>query len=114
MMTCSYEWRIEWYEVLSKACLDCPFNITNCYQPECVSANGVSRSIIVVNRMLPGPAIDVCLGDEVRVRLHNSLHMSEATSLHWHGLTQRHTPFMDGVSMITQCPIIAHTYFDYR
>ena len=113
-LICSYDWQIEWYEVLSKACLDCPFNQTNCLQKECISANGITRSLIVVNRMLPGPAIHVCLGDEIRVRLNNKLHMSEGTSIHWHGLTQRGSPFMDGVSMITQCPVIAHTYFDYR
>jgi L-ascorbate oxidase len=64
--------------------------------------------------MLPGPAIDVCLGDEIKIRLYNNLHMFEGTSIHWHGLTQRGTPFMDGVSLVTQCPINAKSYFDYQ
>ncbi|RUS74255.1 hypothetical protein EGW08_017993, partial [Elysia chlorotica] len=33
--------------------------------------------------------------------------------LHWHGIHQRGTPYMDGVSMVTQCPIPAHTAFTY-
>lgn len=113
-MKCEYEWHIEWYQVLSKACLSCPFNLTHCSQKDCVPANGVMRPIMVINRMLPGPSIQVCLGDEIQVRLHNHLHMSEGTSIHWHGITQRGTPFMDGVSQITQCPINAHSYFEYR
>ena len=113
-MICEYEWQLEWYSVLSKACLDCPFNKTNCARKDCVSANGLNRAIMVVNRMLPGPSIRVCIGDEIRIRLYNLLHMAEGTSIHWHGLTQRGTPYMDGVSMITQCPINAHSFFDYR
>lgn len=113
-MVCKYEWTIEWYEVLSKACLDCPFNRTNCQNVDCIPANGVTRTIMVINRMLPGPTINVCYGDEIYVRLHNRLHMAEGTSIHWHGLTQLGTPFMDGVSMITQCPVNAHSFFDYR
>lgn len=113
-MQCRYEWQIEWYEVLSKACLDCPYNREHCYRAECVSANGVNRPIVVINRMLPGPAMRVCQGDTIKVRLYNKLHMFEGTSIHWHGLSQRGTPFMDGVSMITQCPINSHSYFEYK
>lgn len=113
-MLCEYEWQLEWYTTMSKACLDCPFNRTNCMRKDCVSANGLNRAIIVVNRMLPGPAISVCRGDEVKIRVFNMLHMSEGTSIHWHGLTQRGTPYMDGVSMVTQCPINGHTFFDYK
>jgi L-ascorbate oxidase len=64
--------------------------------------------------MLPGPYINVCQGDTILVTLSNSLHLSEGTSIHWHGITQRGTPFMDGVSMITQCPVISRTSFQYK
>ena len=57
-MICEYDWKIEWYSVLSKACLDCPLNITSCERLDCVTANGVPRSIITVNRQLPGPGIN--------------------------------------------------------
>lgn len=113
-MLCQYEWQIEWYYTLSKACLNCPYNLTQCYGDECVSGNGLNRAIMVVNRMLPGPPIQVCFGDVIKVKLNNMLHMSEGTSIHWHGLTQLGSPFMDGVSMLTQCPVNAHSYFTYK
>jgi L-ascorbate oxidase len=113
-MVCKYDWQVEWYSVLSKACLDCPMNATSCLRKDCISGNGHIRAIMVVNRMLPGPAVEVCVGDTVQVTVYNQLHLSEATSIHWHGVMQRDTPYMDGVSMITQCPIVSHTYFQYK
>ena len=58
-MTCYYNFSVESYHTLSKACLDCPFNQTDCFRPHCVPGNGIKRSITVVNRMLPGPAVQV-------------------------------------------------------
>lgn len=58
-MKCEYDFTIEYYYTLTQACYDCPYNITDCFRPHCVSADGVSRGIITVNRMLPGPAIHV-------------------------------------------------------
>lgn len=113
-MICEYNWTIEWYHVLSKACLNCPLNKTHCSALNCVSANGLKRAIMTINRMIPGPAIDVCEGDTIIVNLYNSLHLGEGTSIHWHGITQKGTQFMDGVSMITQCPVISHTSFQYN
>lgn len=39
--------------------------------------------------------------------------MGESTTIHWHGMHQRETPYMDGVPFITQCPIPPHTTFRY-
>jgi FtsP/CotA-like multicopper oxidase with cupredoxin domain len=36
------------------------------------------------------------------------------TALHWHGQLQRGSPYMDGVPMITQCPIQSETHFRYK
>lgn len=36
-----------------------------------------------------------------------------ATSVHWHGMTMKETPWMDGVSFLTQCPILPHQTFTY-
>lgn len=36
-----------------------------------------------------------------------------ATTVHWHGLRQKGTPFSDGVPFITQCPIQYGTTFRY-
>lgn len=40
--------------------------------------------------------------------------MGESTSIHWHGMHQRESPYMDGVPFITQCPIPPHTTFRYN
>ena len=63
--------------------------------------------------MLPGPAIQVCLGDIVVVNLHNKLRSERVTSIHWHGVLQKNTPHMDGVGLVTQCPITPHSSFTY-
>ena len=82
-MICEYEWTIEWYTVLSKACLDCPYNLTNCNRKDCISGNGVNRPVIAINKMIPGPALIVCQYDTVKIKLKNNLHSSEGTSIHW-------------------------------
>ena len=103
-MTCQYDWKIEWYSVLSKACLNCPLNITSCENKECIAGNGLVRPILTVNRQLPGyilfdiskffgifnnyllrigPIINVCQGDTIEVRVNNNLRMFEGTSIHW-------------------------------
>ncbi|XP_055883560.1 uncharacterized protein LOC129925978 [Biomphalaria glabrata] len=111
---CKYTWLLENYYVMSKACHDCPFNQTHCYLPHCVSADGVMRGIKTANRILPGPRVEVCEGDTIEVTVMNAMEVSEGTSIHWHGIHQRGTPFMDGVAMLTQCPIPAHAKFTYR
>ncbi|GFN83923.1 multicopper oxidase [Plakobranchus ocellatus] len=111
---CKYQWRVESYWTLSKACFDCPFNKSDCFLPHCVSTDGVSRGITVVNRKLPGPSIEVCEGDTLEVEVYNDMQNSEGTSIHWHGILQQGTPFMDGVTLITQCPITSHSKFTYR
>ncbi|XP_067670637.1 uncharacterized protein [Haliotis asinina] len=113
-MTCTYNFTVEDYYVLTKACYDCPYNITDCYRPHCVATDGVGRGIITANRMLPGPAIQVCHNDMIVVNVHNKLHGSQATTIHWHGVFQKGYQHHDGVSMITQCPITPHSKFQYR
>lgn len=112
-MTCYYKFDVEWYYAMSKACHNCSTKITDCFRPDCIAANGVKRPIIVVNRTLPGPSIEVCKGDEIIVDVHNNL-MEESTSIHWHGHHQRGSPYMDGVPFITQCPIPPHHVFRYN
>ena len=52
--------------------------------------------------MIPGPMVDVT----------NNLY-NEETSIHWHGMHQKNTPWMDGVGYITQCPIGSGAIFRY-
>lgn len=56
---CTYTFVVEWYETLSKACYDCPYNVTDCSRLHCIGTDGSRRSIVVINRMMPGPMIDV-------------------------------------------------------
>ena len=46
------------------------------------------------------------------MNVYNGLH-GEATTIHWHGLDQRMTNYMDGVPYLTQCPILPRQYFTY-
>ena len=55
----------------------------------------------------------VCEGDEVVVDVINHL-PSESTSIHWHGQHMVGTPYMDGVPLLTQCPIGPASSFRYR
>lgn len=34
--------------------------------------------------------------------------------MHWHGISQKGTPYMDGAPMITQCPIMEGQIFRYK
>lgn len=62
---------------------------------------------------MPGPTIEVCFGDTVMVDVQNHL-MGDTTTIHWHGLHQRDTPYMDGVPFISQCGIQPEQTFRYE
>lgn len=68
--------------------------------------------ILAINGMLPGPTIRAKEGDEISVTLCNNL--SEPTTIHWHGMHQRGTWFMDGVANISQVPIPPGGCYTYR
>ena len=59
---------------------------------------------------LPGPEIRVRKGETVRVRFINEL--EEPTSIHWHGIRIQNA--MDGVSGLTQEPVLPGESFDYE
>jgi L-ascorbate oxidase len=113
-MTCEYNWTLEYYSTMSRACYNCPNNLTDCARENCIAADGIERAVESVNRLIPGPSIQVCKNDVVIVNLENSLRSQRVTSIHWHGIKQKGTPFMDGVSQITQCPIAPNTKFQYK
>ncbi|XP_050744939.1 uncharacterized protein LOC108023348 isoform X3 [Drosophila biarmipes] len=79
---------------------------------DCKYADGLESEVMVVNGQLPGMSIEVCHGDTVVADVINSMH--ETTTIHWHGMHQRLTPFMDGVPHVTQYPIEAGQAFRYR
>ncbi|XP_011300938.1 laccase-1 [Fopius arisanus] len=112
-MICQYSFQVEHYSTMSKSCWDCPKNLTHCFLPQCIPADGFRRSITVVNRQLPGPGIEICQGDRLIVDVINSL-TTESTSMHWHGQHHRASPYMDGVPYVTQCPIHPGSTFRYH
>lgn len=78
-----------------------------------VTADGVNRMIESVNQSLPGPPIVVYEGQKVIVHIRNTL-LSNAVTMHFHGLHQRDTPYFDGVPYVTQCPIAAGQTFTHE
>jgi len=44
----------------------------------------------------------------------NRLDNNEGTAIHWHGIYQTDSQWMDGVPMLTQCPIPSKTTFTYK
>ncbi|KAK9889606.1 hypothetical protein WA026_006979 [Henosepilachna vigintioctopunctata] len=112
---CYYHFTLELYTVLGRACQSCRPNATNSIKPhcQCVEADGVERGILTINRMLPGPSIQVCEGDKVVIDVENHLE-GEEVSLHWHGILQKGTQYYDGAPFVTQCPIQQGNAFRYQ
>ncbi|XP_034245312.1 laccase-2-like [Thrips palmi] len=111
---CYYVFTEEIYSVLTGACGNCSRGVEeDCFREQCVFADGVERTVYTVNRQLPGPGIHVCRGDVIRVDLAVEL-PGHAEAIHWHGLPQAWSPWFDGVSHVTQCPIIFGTTFRYQ
>ena len=113
-MICEYDFILETYTSMSRACYLCPLNGTDCLREHCVPVDGYKRTIQVANRLLPGPSIQVCKGDTIVVNVENRLEADEGTSIHWHGMRQKNTNFMDGPAMITQCPIMRNNKMRYE
>ena len=70
------------------------------------------KTVIAVNKQFPGPTLIVREGQIVAVDVHNNL-STEGISIHWHGQHQIKTNFMDGVGLVTQCPIQPGSSFRY-
>nr|XP_029714311.1 putative laccase-11 isoform X3 [Aedes albopictus] len=67
----------------------------------------------LVNGQHTGPALEVCKNDFLVIDVENRI-PGRSIALHWTGQTQKRTPFMDGVPMISQCPITSYTTFQYK
>ncbi|XP_045445904.1 L-ascorbate oxidase-like [Melitaea cinxia] len=70
------------------------------------------RPALTINGQTPGPPIHVCLHDIIVVKVKNKIPNQDIT-MHWHGIEQKGTPYMDGVPMITQCPISYGSVYEY-
>jgi len=71
---------------------------------------GTLVEAMAYNRMIPGPLIRVTEGDRVRIIVTNK--MDENHTTHWHGLYVPNK--MDGVSGISQKPILPGESFTYE
>ncbi|KAH8696460.1 multicopper oxidase [Talaromyces proteolyticus] len=70
------------------------------------SPDGFNKSVILINDQFPGPVIEANWGDMIEVTVVNNIDSpDEGITLHWHGVTQRKTPWYDGVPGVSQCPI---------
>ncbi|KAK7083882.1 Mco1p [Halocaridina rubra] len=110
--TCMYEFHLQEYHTLGRACYSCPQELSDCARPECIAADGVSRPLLAVNRQLPGPAIQVCEGDRIVVDVYNG-QLSDTETIHWHGQHMRDHQYYDGVPFVTQCPILGAFRYDF-
>lgn len=82
---------------------------------EVITADGweKQRVVVVANGTLPGPTITAYEDQILVIHVINRLY-SDTVSMHWHGLPQKETPYMDGVSFVTQCPINPGQTFTYK
>ncbi|CAH1789304.1 unnamed protein product, partial [Owenia fusiformis] len=80
---------------------------------EIIFADGRYKLVNAINGSIPGPPIVVYEGQQVVVHVTNKL-TNEGTTIHWHGVKQRNSPWMDGVGAVSQCSINPHETFTYR
>ncbi|KAJ7635013.1 laccase 2 precursor [Roridomyces roridus] len=81
-----------------------------------IAPDGFSRPSVLAGGTFPGPLITGNKGDKFTINVQNQLtdtSMLRASSIHWHGFFQNHSPFEDGVAFVTQCPITPGTSFVY-
>ncbi|EGU75663.1 hypothetical protein FOPG_10736 [Fusarium oxysporum f. sp. conglutinans race 2 54008] len=63
-----------------------------------------ARPVIGINNQWPLPVINITKGDRIIAKVTNQLG-NQSTTIHWHGMYQNGTNFMDGPAMVTQCNI---------
>ena len=75
--------------------------------------DGAPKLCLTINQQIPGPTLSCQVGDTVVIQVNNNM-QSQSTAIHYHGFSQRGTPFMDGVGMLTQCSILPGQNFVYN
>ncbi|KAH9038809.1 laccase C [Lactarius pseudohatsudake] len=82
-----------------------------------LAPDGFSRSTVLAGGTFPGPLIIGNKDDQFSINVTDQLtdtSMNVATSVHWHGLFQKTTNYVDGPSFVTQCPIVPNNSFVYN
>lgn len=83
---------------------------SGCFGP--IIADGmINRTFIAINRGLPGPTLIVHEDQVMIVNLENRY--SDNVSIHWHGMHQNRTNWMDGVDSVTQFGVYPGRKFRY-
>ncbi|KAK6840751.1 multicopper oxidase [Apiospora arundinis] len=78
-----------------------------------VAPDGVDTPLVLVNGQFPGPVVEANWGDWIEVKVTNNM-TTQPAAIHWHGLLQKQTPWMDGVPGVDQCPIASGSTFTYK
>lgn len=71
------------------------------------------RPVIGVNGQWPWPMMEATKGDQVIVNVENNLG-NQSTTLHFHGIFQNGTTYMDGPGQATQCDIASGQKVTYN
>ncbi|KAI9508593.1 laccase [Russula earlei] len=82
-----------------------------------IAPDGYRRISTLAGGTFPAPIIRVNKGDQLELNVINQLtntSLDLVTSIHWHGLFQKHTNYADGAAFVTQCPIVPKDTFQYR
>ncbi|KAH9990789.1 Cupredoxin [Russula vinacea] len=72
-----------------------------------IAPDGFLRPATLANGIFPEFAINV-------VDLLNETSLDLGTSIHWHGIFQHHTNYVDGAASVTQCPLVPNESFLYQ
>lgn len=72
---------------------------------------GIAHAIYVTNGRVPGPSLQLCIGDTVTINVTNRL--TQPLSIHWHGISQHASNDQDGAASVTQKAIELGQSFEY-
>ncbi|KAI0597307.1 Cupredoxin [Biscogniauxia sp. FL1348] len=75
--------------------------------------DGYGRPIIGINSSWPCPPIEANVGDTVVINLSNKLG-NETTGLHFHGINQINSNYMDGAAGVSQCALPPDGYHSHN
>ncbi|KAI9450837.1 laccase [Lactarius psammicola] len=81
-----------------------------------IAPDGFSRPVTLAGDTFPGPLIVGKKNEEFSIKVKDKLtdnSMNLATSIHWHGLFQKRTNYVDGPAFVTQCPLVPNESFLY-
>ncbi|KAK5154553.1 hypothetical protein LTS14_006690 [Recurvomyces mirabilis] len=104
-------WNTNYYETTPNTGVTRYYDWT--VEKQSCAPDGVNITCLLANGQYPGPTIEANWGDWIEVKVTNNVE-DEGTAIHWHGLLQKGTQYMDGVPGFSQCPIAPYSSFTYR